>query len=245
MAEVIGLGWLALLLCGGAIVIGTVLQRLAGQGLGLIAAPILALAAPQFMPAGLIVLGAVVGLGSIAVDRAAIALRELPWGYAGRVVGALAGALIASRLTGTQGVSLIVAATVYLAIALSLAGLRVRIRPASLVVAGAAAGLMGTLTAIGGPPQALLYQHEEQRRAAAMQNAFAFGGMMMSIGALALFGLIGWRHLVFAAAMLPFLLAGMGLAQMLAGQVAKRRIRPYALTLAGLAATALLLRALG
>lgn len=243
MVEVLALGWLPLLSCGLSILVGTILQRLAGQGLGLIAAPILVLAAPDFMPTGLLILGLVVGLGSVAVDRSAIAVRELPWGYAGRAVGSLAGAFIATRLVGTQGVSVIVAISVYLAIALSVAGLRVEVRPLSLVIAGITAGLMVTLTAIGGPPLALLYQHENQRRSAAMQNAFAFGGMIVAIGSLALFGLIGWRHLWFALAMLPFVLGGMWLAQRMAGQVAKRQIRPYALTLAGAAATVLLVRA--
>ena len=64
---------------------------------------------------------------------------------------------------------------VLIGIALSLSGLRIAIRPVSLIIAGIAAGLMGTITAVGAPPMAL-YQYEPAKRARAMQNAFFFWG---------------------------------------------------------------------
>lgn len=234
-----GLALLAVVVCAGAL-----LQRLAGQGFGMISAPMVAIVAPEFLPATLLLLGAVVGLTSTAVDLSAVDRRELPPGFAGRALGAALAAWIALHLSETGTLSILVALIVYAGIALSLVGIRVRIGPLSLFVAGTAAGLMGTLTAVGAPPKALLYQHEPRRRSAAMQNVFFAWGMGASITALALAGLISARHLLLAVILAPAVLLGVAASQPLARRVEKARIRPWALGLAGAAATVLLLRQL-
>ena len=226
--------------CASAVFIGTIVQRLAGQGLGMIATPTVAIVAPHFLPAGILLLGLIVGFGAVSVDRSALNKSELPPGFAGRAVGAILAAWIATFLIDTGGFAILIALMVYLGVILSLLGVRVIIRPISLFIAGTAAGLMGTLTAVGAPPMGLLYQHEEVRRSAAMQNAFFAFGMIVSIASLALAGLIGWRHIVFALTLLPMVFLGLTLAAPLAKRTAKARIRPVALSLATLAATVLL-----
>ena len=245
MDEVLELGWGIYAFAAASVFAGTMLQRLAGQGFGMIAAPLIALVAPQFLPATLLLIGAVVGFSATTVDRSAIATEELAPGFAGRALGAIIAAWIAASLTNFTLLALLVAGVVYLGIALSLLGARVAIQPGTLFTAGMVAGIMGTLTAVGAPPMALLYQHERARRSAAMQNAFFAWGMLVSIGALALVGLVGQRHLAFAASLLPFALLALWLVQPLAEHVEKARIRPYALGLASLAATVLLIRQLG
>lgn len=225
-----------------AVLLGTILQRLAGQGFGMLAAPLVALVAPQMLPATLLFLGAVVGFSATAVDTSALDRRALLPAFVGRAAGAVLAALIAVRLHETGGIAIAVGLVVWLGVLLSLAGLRVAITPLSLVSAGTLAGIMGTLTAIGAPPMALLYQHQEARHAAAMQNAvFAFG-MVVSVAALAWQGLVRAETLVFAASLLPGVALGLWLARPLAARVARRRIRPVALGLAATAATILLVR---
>ncbi len=242
MAEVAALGLGAWLVCAFAVFCGTFLQRLTGQGFGMVAAPIIALVAPEFLPAALLLLGAAVGLGATAFDRGAVARNELPAGFVGRAVGAVLATLIALALPDAAAFSAVVALVVYLGIALSLLGVRVEIRPATLFPAGVVAGLMGTLTAVGAPPMALLYQHEEQRRSAAMQNTFFAWGMVVSIASLAVAGLVRWPHVVLAVTLLPVSLVAIRASRPIARRVARASIRPYALTLAGLAATVLLLK---
>jgi hypothetical protein len=186
-----------------------------------------------------------VGLSSSAVDPRAIARHELPPGFTGRLLGAVIAAWIATQLTDTGALAIIVACVVYIGIALSLLGLRVAIRPASLFTAGTVAGVMGTLTAVGAPPMALLYQHEDHRRSTTMQNTFFAWGTLVSILTLAVAGLIGARHVAFALMLLPSSLLALWLSHRLARRVAKARIRPWALGLAGTAATILLARHLG
>jgi len=238
----IALSWTAWGAVAAAVFLGTLLQRLAGQGFGMISAPIVAMAAPEYLPATLLLIGAAVGFSASAVDPKAVTRRELPPGFAGRALGAVLAAWIAATLPDPALFAALVAGVVYLGIALSLIGVRVAIRPVSLFAAGIAAGIMGTLTAVGAPPMALLYQHETQRRSAAMQNVFFAWGMVVSILALAGVGLLGLRHIALAATLIPAALIGLALAEPLAWRVARAAIRPYALALAGLAATALLIR---
>jgi len=242
LAEALALGWANLALAAAGVAAGTALQRLAGLGLGLLAAPVMAFAAPDYLPAVLLILGALVGLGSTTLARDAVAWRELPPGMAGRVLGAGAAALVAGAVVGSPALPVVVALIVLAAVALSVAGLQVPVRRATLFAAGLAAGLMGTLTAIGGPPMALLYQHAPPRRAAAMQNAFFLFGMIVSLAALALAGLVGARHLALALILAPAALLGLGIAQQAAPFVERGSIRPWALGLAVLAALALLIR---
>jgi len=115
---------------------------------------------------------------------------------------------------------------------------------ASLVIAGLVAGLMGTLTAIGAPPMAMLYQSQPPARSRAMQSTFFFFGMVVSIGALAAAGLITGRHLGFALVLLPGVLLGIVLSQPLARLIQPAMVRPMALGLSTLASLILLARAL-
>lgn len=232
----------AFLIAAGGVFLGTIVQRLSGQGFGMIAAPILAIVAPEFLPVTLLLMGVFVGMGAAALEVSAITKADLLPGISGRTLGAVVAALIALSLPDARMLAFIIAGVVFLGIGLSLAGLRVPIRGVTLFAAGLSAGIMGTLTAIGAPPMALLYQHEPQRRAVAMQNVFFFVGMIVSLIALAAVGLFGLKHLVFAVMLAPASVLGMLLAQRLAPRVARAQMRPYALGLSGLAACVLLIK---
>lgn len=231
--------------CFGAVLLSAFVQRLSGQAFGIIAAPLIALVAPGYLPAGLLLLGIVVGLTSAGADFSALTRSEIVPGFVGRLLGAVLGALLAAKIVATDALSVVIGVVVLLAVGLSLVGLRIAIRPVSLVVAGVCAGIMGTLTAIGAPPMALLYQHEPAKRSRAMQNAFFFWGMCVSVGALWWQGLVELRHLLFAATLLPAVVIGLAVAMPLASATERRTIRPYALGLSVMAALALLVRTLG
>jgi uncharacterized membrane protein YfcA len=233
--------WMA---CFCAVALSSGIQRLSGQAFGIVAAPLIALVAPQFLPSGLLLLGITVGLTSTAVDFSALNKAEIIPGFFGRAVGAILAAMLAAKITDVNLIAGLTGGVVLVGIALSLSGLRVRIRPTSLTLAGIAAGLMGTITAVGAPPMALLYQCEPAKRARAMQNAFFFWGMCVSVLALAWQGLVTTSHLLFAATLLPAIALGLVVSMPLAHQMEKRTLRPYALALSSIAATTLILRVL-
>lgn len=232
------------LICALAAAVGCALQRLAGQGFGMVAAPVLALAAPEFLPGTVLLAGLAVGAGSFVADRSAVVTRDLPPGFAGRMLGAVIAAWIAARVVGTPALPLVVGGVVWLGVILSVAGLRLGPAPRVLFGAGTVAGVMGTLTGIGAPPMAIVYADVEARRSAATQNVFFAFGMAVSIAALAVAGLIGLRHVAFAATLLPVIGATLWLVRPWAARVARGRIRPWALGLAATAATVLIARSL-
>ncbi len=227
-----------------AVFCGTIVQRLSGQAYGMIAAPVVALVAPQHLPAAVILLGVVVGAGAMSMDLSAVNWREAVPGMAGRVVGAFAGAAIALVLVDSAGFGIVVALLVLLAVALSVSGLRIAIRPVTLALAGLAAGIMGTITAIGAPPMAILYAREPAKRARAMQNLFFMWGMVWSIGALALAGLVRRADLLLVVHLLPFTLLALLASRPAARALEGRSLRPVALGLATIAAFIILARSL-
>jgi uncharacterized membrane protein YfcA len=234
--------WLAAAL---SVALAAALQRISGQGFGMVCAPLLALFVPHLLPTLLLFLGALVGYRAMRADLSAVDMRELPPGMAGRALGAVLAAWLAAGLIGTPLIGFAIAAVVYLAIALSLLGLRVAISGPSLFGAGLLAGLMGTLTAIGAPPMALLYQHEDRLRSAAMQNTFFMFGMVVSLAALGWQGLVRAEHLVTALVLAPAVLAGLALAEPLNRALKGFPARPFALGLSGISASVLLLRSMG
>lgn len=222
---------------------GSAVQRLSGQGFGLISAPVVALVAPEMLPAAVLLLGFASGLGSSALDLKHICKIELPWGFAGRALGAILAAMVASSLP-FEKIAVLVGCIVLLAVFLSLSGFTLAIRISTLFGAGLAAGLMGTLTAIGAPPMAMLYQNQEPKRARAMQSTFFFFGMVVSIGALAWQGLITEVHLRFALTILPAIAVGLILSQPLESRFSKEMVRPAALVFSTIAAVVLITKVL-
>ena len=242
MAELSGLGQAAFWMIFAGLVLGAAVQRLAGQGFGLISAPIVAIFAPEMVPSGLLLLGLLSGFGATALDLSAVKRDELPFGFAGRALGAAAAVWIITILPGRDTVSIAVAMIVLLAVMLSLLGLTIPIRRGTLFGAGLAAGIMGTLTAIGAPPMAMLYQREAPRRSRAMQSTFFLFGMVVSIAALIWAGLIGAAQVWFAVAAAPAIVAGTVLAQPMARFVGQAMVRPMALGFSTVAALILLVK---
>jgi len=208
----------------------------------MLASPILAIVLPEYLPATILLLGFVVGLSTSAMDFSSVNKQELGPGFAGRAFGAVVAAWIASQIAGTSGIAVAIGITVLIAVGFSLAGLRAPINRVNLFIAGTAAGLMGTLTAVGAPPMAMLYQFEEPKRARVMQNVFFGFGMVVSIAALIAYGLITMGHVIIALSLLPAVLLGLVIASRLVGRFERQSIRPFALGLSTLAALVLLAR---
>lgn len=228
------------LLCAAAVLVGTTLQRLSGAGFGMIVAPMMTLAAPDWVPGTVLLIGFVVGLGSAMGGRKHIVLMDLVPGFSGRLLGAIVAASVASLVVGSAALPMVVGGIVLFAVALSLIGIRLPITPASLAGAGFTAGIMGTLSGIGAPPMAILYANVNSRRSAATQNAFFGFGMVVSIVALAVAGLIKAPQLALATSLAPLVPLALFASRPLARRVARGSIRPWALGLSTISAVVLI-----
>ncbi|MBR9650268.1 sulfite exporter TauE/SafE family protein [Thalassobius aquimarinus] len=230
------------LICAFAVMLGTTIQKLSGAGFGMVAAPIMTLVAADWVPGTVLLVGFLVGAGSVLSARDAIVLKDLPPGFMGRTLGAVLAATIAAIVVGSPALPIVVACIVLFAVALNLAGLRIPINKFSLFGAGTVAGIMGTLTGIGAPPMAILYSRVETRRSAASQNAFFGFGMVVSVLALTIAGVMRWPQVAFAVSLAPLVPLSLYLSRPLTRRFERGSIRPWALGLAATAAVILLVR---
>lgn len=230
--------------CATTVFIGTLVQRLSGAGYGMFAAPVMTLVAPEWVPGTVILVGFIIGSGALLNTRDAVEWRDLPPGFAGRILGTGVAAYIATAVVGTDALAIIVGFVVLFAVSLTVLGLTFPISNHSLFVAGGVGGVMGTLTGIGAPPMAILYSNVEARKSAATQNAFYGFGTLISIGALSIAGVLTLPQLAFAASLAPLVPVALRTSRPLATRFERGAIRPWALGLATVSALALLARSL-
>jgi uncharacterized membrane protein YfcA len=234
--------WL-ILLAFVILMVASIVQAGLGMGFGLTASPLLALIDPHLVPVPTLIMGMVTaGLGGWR-ERGSIIWPEVGIGMAGRLVGVACGALVLSLLVDRKAFMLVFGIMVGVAVLLSLSGWRWKFSTSSLVAMGWLSGLMGTITSVGAPPLALIYQDRQPGAARPTLSAFFALGCAASLAGLAL---TGWAHpgdLLIALAMVPPMLAGVFAARRIGGRL-DRRFRPALMAISGIAALILIARGL-
>lgn len=240
MAELLaGTDWPIFALASLVIVAAAVAQSALGVGFGVVAAPVLAVIDPSLVPGTVMVLGAVTALIVALRDRARFHFGDLGFALAGRIPFSLLGGLTASVLPERLFL-LVFAGLILAAVALSLSGLRIAPTRRNLFLAGCASGFMGTVTSVGTPPLAIVYQHAPGAEVRANLSAFFAVGGIISILSLAAFGAFGWRDLALSLTLAPAMLLGYLLSPLLQRHTDRGWMRPAMLTLC-VGAAALLL----
>lgn len=225
------------------IVFAAIAQGSLGVGFGIVSAPILAILDPSLVPGPLLVLAVTTSALVALRDRRDFRLGNLAYALAGRIPASVLGGLTASLLSPRMFL-LVFGGLVLLAVLLSLSGLRFAPTKRSLFVAGLASGYMGTITSVGTPPMAIVYQHSPGAEVRANMSAFLVAGGLASILSLALFGAFGWHDLLLSIKLLPALLIGTLLSKPVSRFVDKGWMRPAMLVLCAAASALLLFRAL-
>lgn len=242
MVEWPAIGMGAWALCSAIVTLGVLTQRATGGAFGMVVAPLVALVAPAFMPAGVLLVSLAVTLLCTPLPLGTIVWRQLAPMIAGRGVGAVLAAGLVALAPDPGAVAALVAVAVLLGVAMSVAGRRVAMGPGTLVGAGLLSGLTGTLTSVGAPPVLLLYQDVPPERARPTLNAFFLLGVALSLVALATRGRIGAGDAGFALSMAPAIALGFAVARPALALLRGRSIRPLVLGLAAAASVLILLR---
>ena len=139
--------------------VGSVLQGSIGFGLSVVAAPVLLLLNPVFVP-GPMMLAAIFLVILIAVrHRRDVIARDIALATVGRVIGTLPAAYAISRMPRSF-YELLFAVLVLIAVTISILGWHVRPTPRHVVLAAILSGFVGTMSSIGGPAMAIVYQNE-------------------------------------------------------------------------------------
>lgn len=196
--------WVAIL---AAVVVGATIQGAIGFGMNLVAVPVLALAAPETLPVGAILLGVPISLSMVRHERTAVDRRGIGWIVVGRLPGSIVGAAIVGAAS-TDQLKGVVGIVVLALVVLSVVAPPVPVRRATQVGAGAVSGITGTAAGIGGPPVALLYQHSPGPIMRSTLAASFFVGTVLSLSVLGVFGSIGRDGLVVGAVSAPFVIVG-------------------------------------
>ena len=232
-----------LLLAGLAVLTGAAVQGCVGLGLGLVAAPVMALLDPTLVPATILLVTSV--LPALTAVRE---LGDVDWsGLRFALGGRLPGVVLGSWVVVTQPprtTAVVVAVVVLGAVVLSATSWDARPTPRALLAAGVVSGVSGTATSIGGPPVAMLYQRAGGSVLRSTMGVYFLVGNVLSVGALAVAGEIGQRELLRALALLPFLLVGFWVSGPLRGRVDGGRLRVAVLGLSAAGALVLLARTL-
>ena len=227
------------LLATTAVLLGAVVQGTIGFGLGLLAAPLLMMIDPRLVPGPILVSSVVLTILLARREWHAVQRNDLGWAVAGRVVGTLF-AMGALSVLSDQRLKLLFGILVLSAVGLTVTGLKIRPAPKTLGLVGMVSGFMGTLTSIGGPPIALLYQHESGPRIRATLSAFFIVGVGLSLAGLAGVGRFGLVELKLGGYLIPGVLIGYGVSRFTAGMVDKGFIRPAVLVVSAMAGLAVI-----
>lgn len=223
------------------VALGATVQGSVGFGLGLVAAPVLALIEPRLVPGALLVSALVMNVLMFRREFRWIVLSEVKWAIVGRLIGAVIGAaVLASIPRGETG--LFFGVLVLLAVGMSATGLRIRPTTPAVLGAGTISGFMGTTIAIGGPPVALVYQHAKgPRLRGTLAGMFVFGAAM-SLIALAVIGRLGKQELLWSLALIPGIFIGYAVSGRTAPVLDRGYTRPAVLTISAAGGLALCLR---
>lgn len=221
---------------------GAAVQASVGFGMGLVAAPFLVLIDPAFVPGPSLTAGLVLTLLVAHRERHALDFHGLKYAIAGRIAGTVPAALLISVISA-GAFETVFAGMVILAVVLSASGVTFEPTPRRAAIAGALSGFMGTLSSIGGPPMALLYQNAEGPRFRSTLAGFFSVGVVISLVALVAVGRFRLTDLLLAAVLIPGGLGGFALSRFVAPWMDRRGVRPFVLGLSFLAAAGVLWRA--
>lgn len=211
--------------------------------MAILAAPVIVATKPEWVPVVLSATALILSLINIYDLRKYIEFSSLRIAFITRIPGTFVGAALLSQLS-LSSLQLLVAATVLLAVILSLIGKQFHYTPTRLAMASFVSGITGTSTSIGGPPMALVMQHGDPKHIRANLALYFGYSCIISLISYALIDRLSltliWVSLSFA----PVCIAGFILGKRWRGQLDAKRFRPALLFICGVAGLFTLVRAL-
>jgi uncharacterized membrane protein YfcA len=222
---------------------GSLLQGSIGFGLAVVAAPILLLIDPRFVPAPMMLAAVFLVILIAFRDRRDVIVHDVALATVGRVIGTLPAAYALSKLSADV-YEFVFAVLILVAVGLSVFGWHTRRTPANVILAAILSGFIGTISSVGGPALAMIYQHESGPKIRGTISAIFTIGTTISLAALWWVGRFGTIELTLGLLLLPGVLLGFVLSQYTARRLDQAHIRPAVLAISALSAVAVALRAL-
>jgi len=219
------------------------LHSTVGFGFALLSVPVLSLLNPLFAPVPQLLVVFPLTLAIVLRERHAVEVKSTLWIFAGRVPGALIGVALL-KLLSTAALDVLMSLMVIIGVVIVVSRGTFARTASREFGAGLASGTMAMVSAIGGPPIALLYRNDSGPTVRANLGLVFAIGLCITISVRALAGEVSWDEVVIGVALLPAVWLGLRASQQLIPRVDGPRLRNAIVLVAGSAALLLLARGL-
>ena len=189
------------------IILGAITQSAIGIGFG-IPAGILVLLEPSMVPSCIILMGSFLALSNAMLSYKDIIKVDLIYSYTGRIIGSILAMPLIFFTLGTDYYLIIFGVLLLIATYLSAKKWNIVATKKNITIAGTASGLMGTLTGIGGPPMAIVYQNSSAKKVVATLNMFFGFGALFSVLLFVYYDLINLPEVMKSIYLAPGLVIG-------------------------------------
>ncbi len=217
------------------------LHSTVGFGFALLSVPILSLLNPLFAPVPQLLVVFPLTLAIVFRERHAVEVRSTLWIFAGRVPGALVGVALL-KLASSAALDVLMSLMVIVGVWIVVSHASFRRTPIREFGAGVASGTMAMVSAIGGPPIALLYRNDDGPTVRANLGLVFAIGICITLSVRAAAGEVSWDEVAIGAALLPAVALGLLASRSLIPRVDGPRLRNIIVVVAGAAAVLLLVR---
>jgi len=243
IGDALVISYLELFIITVAMSAGAGVQASVGYGMALVASPVLVLINPNLIPGPMLISAFTLSILVLIRERGVINFQGLQWAIAGRVLGGLIAAWLITVVTQDVFV-LIFGFLVIIAVVISAIGFTVPLNKRNLTIAGTLAGIMGTIASLGGPPIAMVYQHEAGARIRTSLSGFFIAGTLISMVVLGAVGKFGAEEFRYGLFLLPGTLVGFVLSKSLLRWLDGKYTRTAILLVATVSALVVIIRQL-
>ena len=217
------------------------LHSTVGFGFALLSVPILSLLNPVFAPVPQLLVVLPLTLAIVWRERHAVEVRSTLWIFVGRVPGALIGVALL-KMASASALDVLMSLMVIAGVVIVVSHRAFGRSPAREVVAGIASGTMAMVSAIGGPPIALLYRNDTGPTVRANLGLVFAIGVCITLSVRTAAGEVAWDEVAVGAALLPAVWLGLRASRILIPRVDGPRLRNLIVVVSGGAAVLLLVR---
>jgi hypothetical protein len=165
------------------------------------------------------------------------------YSVSGRFFGSVIGVLVLSAIPGDKAFMLLFGSLIALAVLISVSGLRIPFNLTTIGFAGFFSGITASITSVGGPPMAVVYQRQKSSEARPTLQTFFALGAFITLSVLAIGGQVTLKDLALAVLLVPALALGF-IAGPRLRPMFDRNFRPFLLGSAAFASAILILRGL-
>jgi uncharacterized membrane protein YfcA len=225
------------------VVVGSVIQGSIGFGLAAVVAPVLLLVNKIFLPGPMLFAAMLLNALIAYRDRHFTEWSEVGVGTSGRIVGMLPAA-VAIKFMSAPAYDLLFSLAVLAGVIISLAGWHFRLTLRNLFYTAIGSGFVSTVSAVGGPPMALVYQHEEAPKIRGTLNTIFTLGTPISLFGLWWAGKFGRPEIIVGLLLMPAILCGFALSRYTAGRLPESSTRPAVLALSAATAIIVMIRSI-